>query len=165
MCIGMANGVKTPQEKIKAIYPHIVVGGDIDKPCYTIHWYDIEQKTMICGFGSYKLELVRKWLEEEFEVVERDIDNLIKSQETEIEKLRNNCAKFNSLVERAFALCDDKDKQLETLFEVIERWKKICKKERFLAYREFARELKLSSFLLTHKKINRILKRMVDEQK
>ena len=43
---------------------------------------------MICGFGSYKLELVRKWLEEEFEVVERDIDNLIKSQETEIERLK-----------------------------------------------------------------------------
>jgi Holliday junction resolvase RusA-like endonuclease len=75
------------KQKIKAIYPHIVVGGDIDKPCYNIHWYDIEQKTMICGFSSYKLELVRKWLEEEFEVVERDIDNLIKSQETEIEKL------------------------------------------------------------------------------
>jgi hypothetical protein len=77
------------KQKIKAIYPHIVVGGDIDKPCYNIHWYDIEQKTMICGFSSYKLELVRKWLEEEFEVVERDIDNLIKSQETEIERLNN----------------------------------------------------------------------------
>jgi hypothetical protein len=105
MCIGMANGGKTPKEmtpqealnklkentkqKVKAIYPHIVVGGDIDKPCYNIHWYDIEQKTMICGFSSYKLELVRKWLEEEFEVVEEDIDNLIKSQEAEIERLQN----------------------------------------------------------------------------
>jgi DNA polymerase elongation subunit (family B) len=76
------------KQKIKAIYPHIVVGGDIDKPCYTIHWYDIEQKTMICGFGSYKLELVRKWLEEEFEVVERDIDNLIARQQAEIETLK-----------------------------------------------------------------------------
>jgi DNA polymerase elongation subunit (family B) len=75
------------KQKIKAIYPHIVVGGDIDKPCYNIHWYDIEQKTMICGFGSYKLELVRKWLEEEFEVVERDIDGLLDSQQEEIEKL------------------------------------------------------------------------------
>lgn len=73
--------------KIKAIYPHIVVGGDIDKPYYTIHWYDIEQKTMICGFGSYKLELVRKWLEEEFEVVESDIADVINRQQAEIERL------------------------------------------------------------------------------
>ena len=91
--------------------------------------------------------------------------DLINRQQAEIERLRNQCFKFSSLVERAFALCDDKDKQLETLFEVIERWKKICKNERFLAYIEFARELKISSFLLTHKKIDRILKRMVGEQK
>lgn len=96
MCIGMANGGKTPKEltdkeivkeKIKAIYPHIVVGGDIDKPCYSIHWYDIEQKKMICGFASYKLEFVHKWLEEEFEVVERDIDDLLDRQQAEIENL------------------------------------------------------------------------------
>lgn len=151
--------------KIKAIYPHIVVGGDIDKPCYIIHWYDIEQKTMICGFGSYKLELVRKWLEEEFEVVERDIDNLIKSQETEIEKLRNQCFKFNSLIEKAFALFDDESQQVERLLVIAEDLKKKCENERFSAYKEFAKELKISSFLLTHKKIDRILKRMVDEQK
>jgi hypothetical protein len=76
------------KQKVKAIYPHIVVGGDIDKPCYNIHWYDIEQKTMICGFSSYKLELVRKWLEEEFEVVERDIDGLLDRQQAEIERLK-----------------------------------------------------------------------------
>ena len=90
MCIGMANGGKTPQEKIEAIYPHIVVGGDIDKPCYNIHWYDIEQKTMICGFSSYKLELVRKWLEEEFEVVERDIDGLLKRQQEQLDNYSHN---------------------------------------------------------------------------
>jgi DNA polymerase elongation subunit (family B) len=91
------------KQKIKAIYPHIVVGGDIDKPCYSIHWYDIEQKTMICGFGSYKLELVRKWLEEEFEVVERDIDNLLNRQQAEIERLKEEVASKSlkcSLLER-----------------------------------------------------------------
>ena len=77
------------KQKIKAIYPHIVVGGTIDKPCYNIHWYDIEQKTMICGFGSYKLEFVRKWLKEEFEVVEKDIDGLLNRQCTKINKLNN----------------------------------------------------------------------------
>jgi hypothetical protein len=104
MCIGIANGGKTPKEltdkeivkeKIKAMYPHIVVGGDIDKPCYSIHWYDIEQKKMICGFASYKLEFVRKWLEEEFEVVERDIDDLLNRQQAEIERLNYIIARDN----------------------------------------------------------------------
>ena len=70
------------REKIKAIYPHIVVSGK--KPYYSIHWYDLKQKTMICGFSSYKLNLVRKWLQEEFEVVDYDIDNLIKRYEIDM---------------------------------------------------------------------------------
>jgi ribosomal protein S18 len=98
MCLGLANGYKEQKmadeqiinEKIKAIYPHIVVGGDIDKPCYNIHWYDIEQKTMICGFSSYKLELVRKWLEEEFEIVERDIDGLLNHQQRQLDNYSHN---------------------------------------------------------------------------
>ena len=107
------------KQKIKAIYPHIVVGGDIDKPCYNIHWYDIEQKTMICGFGSYKLELVRKWLEEEFEVVERDIDNLIKSQETEIERLREEVkAEYGA----TFLAKTEAIKEFAERLKGIERW-------------------------------------------
>ncbi len=81
-CKTLAEG-----EKIKAIYPHIVVSGDINEPYYSIHWYDIEQKTMICGYGSYKLAFVKKWLQEDFEVVEGDIDNLINRQKAEIETL------------------------------------------------------------------------------
>ena len=68
---------ETVKQRVKAIYPHIVVSGDIDKPYYSIHWYDIEKEEMYRGFSSFKLELVRKWLEEEFEVVEADIDDLI----------------------------------------------------------------------------------------
>lgn len=113
------------KQKIKAIYPHIVVGGDIDKPCYNIHWYDIEQKTMICGFSSYKLELVRKWLEEEFEVVERDIDNLIKSQETEIERLNNE---LHSKVEYIHELLEI----IETYKKEIKRYKDLKKAENIL---------------------------------
>lgn len=86
------------KEKIKAIYPHIVVGGAIDKPCYSIHWYDIEKKTMYCGFSSYNLEFVRKWLREEFEIVENDIDDLINRQKADIEKID---IAFNNLIEVA----------------------------------------------------------------
>lgn len=85
--------------KIKAIYPHIVVSGDIDKPYYSIHWYDIEQETMICGYSSYKLSLVRKWLKECFEVVDDDIDNLInklKKSNKNYEQLQKELLKTNS---------------------------------------------------------------------
>ena len=113
-------------EKIKAIFPHIVVGGDIDKPCYTIHWYDIEQKTMICGFGSYKLELVRKWLEEEFEIVERDIDNLINSQETEIKELKKEKHRLQKALNQAEDYLDIAKAEIETLKEAVEIHKGIA---------------------------------------
>lgn len=74
------------REKIKAIYPHIVVSGK--KPYYSIHWYDVKQQKMICGFSSYKLNFVRKWLQEEFEVVDDDIENLINRQKAENERLK-----------------------------------------------------------------------------
>ncbi len=77
-------------EKVKAIYPHITVTGDVDKPYYNIDWYDIEKKTMYRGYSSYKLELVRKWLQEEFEVVEEDIDDLINRQKAEIEEYQKH---------------------------------------------------------------------------
>jgi hypothetical protein len=81
-CNTLAEG-----EKIKAIYPHIVVGGQIEKPCYSIQWYDIEKKTMLDGYASYKLEFVKKWLQENFEEIEFDIGDLINRQKAEIDEL------------------------------------------------------------------------------
>ena len=74
-------------EKIKAICPHIVVSGDIDKPYYSIQYYDIEKKTMFDCYGSYKLRFVRKWLEELFEVIEPDIAGFINRLQTQNEAL------------------------------------------------------------------------------
>lgn len=85
----------TSSGKIKAIYPHIVVTGDIDKPYYSIHWYDIKQKTMICGYGSYDLKLVRKWLQEDFEVVDDDIDNYSNQLQAENESLNSRIFVLN----------------------------------------------------------------------
>ena len=76
--------------KIKAIYPHIVVSSKIYKPYYYIHWYDIEDKSMHIGYGSFNLKFVRKWLQEEFEVVEIDIENLINRLQAENERLKTN---------------------------------------------------------------------------
>ncbi len=84
-------------EKIKAIYPHIVVSGDIDKPYYSIQYYDIEKKTMFDCYGSYKLGLVRKWLEEHFEVIEPDIADFINRQKAEIERLQEENKSFANI--------------------------------------------------------------------
>lgn len=92
------------KKKIKAIYPHIVVSGDVDKPYYSIHWYDIEKKTMICGYSSYNLEFVRKWLQEEFEVIESDIDNLINQQEADIERLQEEVRNKDSAMLEIFEI-------------------------------------------------------------
>lgn len=128
------------KQKIKAIYPHIVVGGNIDNPYYNIHWYDIEQKTMICGFGSYKLEFVRKWLEEEFVVVEKDIDNLIKNQEAEIKKLNYIITNYiiardNHCISVLYDLYDKYDKAVEENKELnakIKRYEDLKKAENIL---------------------------------
>lgn len=84
---------ETVKQRIKAIYPHITVSGAVDKPYYNIDWYDIEKQTMYRGWSSYNLELVRKWLEEEFEAVEADIDDLINRQKARIKELEERCNK------------------------------------------------------------------------
>ena len=85
-------------EKIKAIHPHIVVGGKIDNPCYSIEWYDIEKQSMYLGYSSFRLEYVQQWLNEDFDVVDTDIENLINRQKAEIERLKAEI-KFSDYLE------------------------------------------------------------------
>lgn len=73
-------------KKIKAIYPHIKVSVVDDKPYYCICWYDIENKEMNIGYGSFNLEFVCEWLNEYFEVVESDFADLITRQQAIVEK-------------------------------------------------------------------------------
>ena len=60
--------------KVKAKDPHIVVSGNIDKPYYSIRYYDLSDNTWHIGFSSYELKFVVQWLKEEFEIVESDIE-------------------------------------------------------------------------------------------
>lgn len=73
-----------PVKKIKAIYPHIVVTGDAEKPYYSIQWYDIEKREMNDGYASYNLRYVKKWLKERFEEVS-DIEDFLSKRQSEIE--------------------------------------------------------------------------------
>ena len=115
-----SNETKTLNGKIKAIYPHITVTGDVDNPYYNIEWYDIEKQTMYRGYSSYKLPLVRKWLQENFEVVEADIDDLINRQKAEIERLEET---KNRLLYNLQAVLDERADRSEAVKEFAERLK------------------------------------------
>ena len=155
------NNTKTVRvkDKIKAIYPHIVVGGKIDKPCFSIHWYDVKKKEMYIGYSSYNLNYVREWLKENFEIVEPEIDNLLKRQKTEIERLEK------ARQRQAYLSCNIRGQKYELMNRI-----SAVKNE---AYKEFAERLK--SYLLLNKKgemsvisfenVDNLLKEMVGEDR
>lgn len=103
-----SNEIKDSKQKVKAIYPHITVSGTVDKPCYNIDWYDIEKQTMYRGFSSYKLPLVYEWLQEEFEEVEADIDDLINRPKAEIERLERHTEMYHEVKAEAVKECIEK---------------------------------------------------------
>jgi NADH pyrophosphatase NudC (nudix superfamily) len=63
-------------EKIKAFEPHIIVNKNNIEPCYSIMYYDTTDKNWHIGFSSYNLSFVRKWLKEEFEVVDVEFEEV-----------------------------------------------------------------------------------------
>ena len=61
----------TEHEKIKTCFAQIIVEEIAGKPYYSIMYW--ENGEMNIGFSSYKLDYVRRWLNEEFEV-KRNVD-------------------------------------------------------------------------------------------
>ena len=72
----MAN--EEVSEKIKTINPQIIVGGTIDKPCYSISYYDVKRKEWVIGFSSFNREYVQGWLAECFEEVEAELAEVVR---------------------------------------------------------------------------------------
>ena len=64
---------ETTSEKIKAINPQIIVSGTIDKPYYSISYYDVKRKEWVIGFSSFNREYVQGWLAECFEEIEAEL--------------------------------------------------------------------------------------------
>lgn len=52
--------------------PEIVVHGTPEKPYYEIKYCEVGKKHYNIGYSSYDLNNCFKWLEEEFEVVEKE---------------------------------------------------------------------------------------------
>lgn len=73
----MDNESAEKKNKTKTPFAEIIVGGKIDKPCYSIAYFDTNDKHIHIGFSSYKLELVKQWLSEEFDVY--DVPTLVEA--------------------------------------------------------------------------------------
>lgn len=58
--------------KIKTHFAKIIVGGDPEKPCFSILYYDPTDREYHIGFGSFCLDYVFKWRSENFEIVDGD---------------------------------------------------------------------------------------------
>lgn len=63
-------------DKIRAFEPHIRVNKDAVKPYYTIVYYDLADRVWHIGYGSYDLNYVIKWLQEEFEEVDVEFEEV-----------------------------------------------------------------------------------------
>lgn len=57
-------------EKIKTHFAQIVVGGSRRKPYYHILFFNPADGEFHVGWSSYKLKYVRRWLRENFEIVD-----------------------------------------------------------------------------------------------
>ena len=60
--------------KIKAIDLKIIVNRDVDRPYYSIEYYDTSDNQWHIGYGSYELKNVIEWLKTDFDVVEVDVE-------------------------------------------------------------------------------------------
>ena len=69
-------------EKIKTHIAQIIVEGKVEKPYYSILWWDEKSKEYNIGYSSYCLGYVRKWLELVFDVVEEaDVVKVVRCAE------------------------------------------------------------------------------------
>ena len=57
-------------EKIKTLFAKIIVEGKLEKPYFSILYFDPADKDFHIGYSSYYLGYVFNWLNEEFEIVE-----------------------------------------------------------------------------------------------
>ena len=95
------------KKKCKVKSAEVVVRKIAEKPYYEIKYFDLSDNEYHIGYGSYKLEYVFEWLEQCFEIVEKD----------------TNADKIRSMADEALAkflsdfsvcnVCEQFDKRLD----------------------------------------------------
>lgn len=96
----------------------IVIGGIVDNPYYEIRYREVGKDYYCVGFGSYYLNNVLKWKDEEFEVVSEKAEKETKEVTNkqilehlkEIEK--SQCAVVNG-INTLFSVMGERKKQLK----------------------------------------------------
>lgn len=63
------------KHKMKTHFAKIIVGGTTQNPYYEIMYYDLSDHTYHIGYGSYCLDYVVRWLEDEFDIVKQTTEN------------------------------------------------------------------------------------------
>lgn len=58
------------KQKICTPFAKMIVGGSLEKPCYSIMYFDPTDKMFHIGFSSFCLPYVFQWYHEEFEIIE-----------------------------------------------------------------------------------------------
>ena len=82
------------KKKCKVKSAEIVVRKINEKPYYEIKYFDLSDNEYHIGYGSYKLEYVFEWLEQCFEIVEKNT-NADKIRNMTDEELAKFLADFN----------------------------------------------------------------------
>lgn len=66
------NKIADEQNKIKVTKAEIIVHGTVDKPYFAIRYHEVGKSYDNIGFGSYILENVFKWKDEDLEIVKEE---------------------------------------------------------------------------------------------
>ena len=104
-------------EKIKTPLAQIIVEQYHGKEYYDILWLDTKSWDFHIGYGSYNLEFVRKWLAEEFEIVEAAADVVERKRgEWVIKNGRIVCDQCEEIL----AVCPNRDQLNDILLELKE---------------------------------------------
>lgn len=97
------------KKKHKVKSAEIVVRKIDEKPYYEIKYFDLSDNEYHIGYGSYKLEYVFEWLEQCFEIVEKEkktnADNVRNMTDEELAKFLSEFSACN--------ICEQFDKRLD----------------------------------------------------
>ena len=100
------------KKKHKVKSAEIVVRKVDEKPYYEIKYFDLSDNEYHIGYGSYKLEYVFEWLEQCFEIVEKNTnaDKIRSMADEELAKFLSEfsackvCEHYNKEVDRCYAI-------------------------------------------------------------
>ena len=99
------------KKKHKVKSAEIVVRKIDEKPYYEIKYFDLSDNEYYIGYGSYKLEYVFEWLEQCFEIVEKNTnaDKIRNMTDEELDKFLSEfsackvCEHYNKEADRCYA--------------------------------------------------------------